>query len=233
MSLQNVKKYAPVLFLFVLISTSSYAQSIDVYGGAPYYFMQLEKYDEYIDVTNNANYVVGVSVNKYINTFKFEFGFGYGTKNYTFHYRDVASSITEEKMQLSYYMIPIVIHKRLFTDSKNTVSLSLGSVFLKPFDYSKETIFKDGSKRDALDLPVSYEIGNTVRFGMKYGRNLISPKFMIFTEIYGDYKFNMDYSERGSSALRHDLTDDKFNLGLKVGVEWIFSKNQLNYYNSN
>lgn len=56
---------------------------------------------------------------------------------------------------------------------------------------------------------------------------------MVFTEIYGDYKFNMDYSESGSSVLRHDLTDDRFNLGLKVGVEWIFSKNQLNYYNSN
>lgn len=195
--------------------------------------MQLDKYADYKDVTNNLNYTVGVSVNKYINTFKIEFGFGYGTKNYTFHYRDDASPITEEKMQLNYYMIPIVIHKRLFTDSKNTVSLSLGSVFLKPFDYSKETIFKDGSKLDARDLPVSYEIGNTVRFGMKYGRNLISPKFMIFTEIYGDYKFNMDYSESGSSVLRHDLTDDRFNLGLKVGVEWIFSKNQLNYYNSN
>lgn len=232
-SLQNLSKYAPVLFLSVLISNSSLSQSIDVYGGAPYYFMQLDKYDDYIDVTNDLNFTVGVSVNKYINTFKIEFGIAYGTKNYTFHHRNLNSLASEEKVQLSYYLIPIIIHKRLFTDSKNTVSLSLGSVFLKPFGYSKETLFKDGSKEDNRELPVSYKIGNTVRLGMKYSRNLIGPKFMIFSEIYGDYKFNMDYSERGSSVLLYDLTDDRFNLGLNIGVEWIFSKSQLNYYDTN
>jgi len=217
----------------VLLSNYTLSQSIDVYGGVPYYFMQLDKYGEHKDVTNNANFMVGVSVNKYINTFKIELGVAYGTKNYTFHYRDVASAITEEKMQLSYYIIPIIIHKKLFTDSKNTVSLSLGSAFLKPFGYSKETMFKDGSKQDARDMPVNYKIGNTARFGMKYSRSLIGSKLIVFSGLYGDYKFNMDYSERGSSLYHHDLTDDRFSLGLNFGIEWIFTKTPLTYYDAN
>lgn len=230
--MQNFR-IVPIVCLFVLLSNHTLSQSIEVYGEVPYYFMQLDKYDDYKDVTNNANYIVGVSANKYINTFKFEFGVAYGTKNYTFQYTEVASPITEEKMQLSYYMLPIMIHKRLFTDSKNTVSLSLGSAFLKPFEYSKETIFKDGSKQYARDIPVNYKIGNTARIGMKYSRSLIGSKLIVFSGLYGDYKFNMDYSERGSSLYHHDLTDDRFSLGLNFGIEWIFTKTPLTYYDAN
>lgn len=83
MYMQNFK-VVPIVFLFVLLSNYTLSQSIDVYGGVPYYFMQLDKYGEHKDVTNNANFMVGVSVNKYINTFKIELGVAYGTKNYTF-----------------------------------------------------------------------------------------------------------------------------------------------------
>jgi len=217
-----------LLFIF-LLSKSLLSQSISANAGYPYYFMQLEKYDAYIDVKNNSNYILGLSVNKYLGSSRVELGFAYGTKNYSYYYRDINSPIEKENVQLNYYFIPFIFNHRLFSDSGNTISLSLGTVFIKASGYSKETFFKDGTKTNQENIPVDYKWGNTLRPGFKYSR-FLTAKLILFTELYANYKFNMDYYESGSSLQSFDLTEDRFDIGINIGVEWLFNKNQLTYY---
>jgi hypothetical protein len=217
-----------LLFVF-LLSKPLLSQSITAHGGYPYYFMQLEKYGDYTDVKNKNNYTLGLSINKYIGFSKIELGFAYGTKNYSFYYRDVYSSMEKENIQLSYYFIPVFFNHRLFSDSINTISFSLGSVFIKAFGYSRETFFKDETIINREKIPANYKLGNTLRIGIKYSKSL-SAKFIFFTEIYANYKFNIDYFETGSSPHYFDLTDDRFDSGINVGIEWLFNKKELKYY---
>lgn len=225
----NPQKKFLILFFVFLLSESALSQSISAYGGCPYYFMQLEKYGAFTDVKNKINYTVGLSINKYFSSSKFELGFAYGTKNYSFIYHDIYSSMEKDNLELNYYFIPIFFNQRLFTDSNNTISLSFGNVFIKAFGYSKETFFKDGTKTNRENIPINYKLGNTLRLGIKYSKN-ISAKFILFTELYANYKFNTDYYESGSSLQYFDLTDDRFDTGINVGIEWLFNKKELIYY---
>lgn len=225
----SFRKSILLLFFIFLFSEKILAQSIGIYGGYPYYFLQLEKYGAYTDAGNKSNYTAGLSINKYLKSSKLEIGFAYGTKNYFFNYRDVYSSIQSENIQLNYYFIPVLFNQRLYTDSVNTISLSLGTVFLKPFGYAKETVLKDGTKRNQDNVPVNYKLGNTVRIGFRYSKK-ISPKILLFSELYANYKFNIDYHESGPSIQYFDLTDDRFNIGVDIGLEFLFTKRELTYY---
>ncbi len=225
----NPEKNILFFFFFFLLSESALSQSISAYGGYPHYFMQLEKYGAFTDVKNKINYNVGLSINKYFRSSKIEIGFAYGTKNYFFIYRDIYSSVEKENLKLNYYFIPLFFNQRLFTDLNNTISLSLGTVFIKASGYSKETFFKDGTKINRENIPVKYKLGNTLRLGIKYSKN-ISYRFILFTELYANYKFNTDYYESGSSLQYFNLTDDRFDMGINVGIEWPFNKKELTYY---
>lgn len=124
-----------------------------------------------------------------------------------------------------------MLHRRLFTDSKNAVSLGLGAVFLRPFGYTKEVFYKDGSKNNPDDVArIEYKIGITARMAVSYSKRLFNTKFRIFTEIYGDYKFNTDYYESRPSAFASDLTDDRFDIGINLGFEFLFAQSPLSYY---
>lgn len=225
----NLQKKIVLIFFILFVSQKILAQSINIYGGYPYYFLQLKKYGDYTDVRNKINYIAGLSINKYLKSSKFEIGFAYGTKNYLYNYRDVYSDIQSENVQLNYYFIPISFNQRLFTDSINTISLSLGTVFLKPFGYSKDIILKDGTKNNQDNIPVNYKFGTSVKLGLKYSKS-ISPKILLFSELYASYKFNIDYYESGSSTQYFDLTDDRFNMGVNIGIEFLLTKRELIYY---
>lgn len=196
--------------------------------------MQLEEYGSDPEVCNAPNYTVGVAVSKYMQAFKIELGFAYATKNYTFKSQNELAAYDKTDVELQYYFIPLMLSRRLFTDTKNTFSLGLGAVFLKPFRYKSQTFYKDGtmSKPDAT-APVDYKTGTSVRLGISYSRQLFASDFMIFTEVYGDYKFNMDYNEPGSSIEYSDLTDDRFDMGVNIGIEWLFTRAALPYYSGN
>lgn len=217
--------------MFVLISKSSLSQSVEVYGGSPYYFMQLEKYGSGTEVCNAPNYRVGVAVSKYIRTLKIEVGFAYATKNYAFYSHNTLSEYDKTEVELAYYYIPVMLHRRLFTDTKNTVSLGVGLVFLKPFGYHEEIFYKDGTKTNPDDLaPVDYKWGNSARLGISYSRRIAESDFRLFANVYGHYKFAMDYNKAGSSLKYSDLTDDRFAMGINIGIEWFFNRDALMYY---
>lgn len=226
-----IKKITFFILLFLLTAVSSQAQSISAFGGYPYYFMQLNKYGSSSELYNAPNYMIGIAVSKYIRTFKVEVGFAYATKNYAFHFHNTLSEYDKIEVELEYYYIPIMLHSRLFTDKKNTVSLGVGVVFLKPFGYSEETFYKDGTKKNPNDfVPVDYKWGNSARLGFSYARHIAESDFRLFADVYGDYKFALDYNDPGSSLKYSDLTDDRFKMGINIGIEWFFNRNSLIYY---
>lgn len=226
-----IKKITFFLLLFLLTGATSQAQSISAFGGYPYYFMQSDKYGSGTEVCNAPNYMVGVAASKYIRTLKIEVGFAYATKNYAFYSHNTLSEYGKTEVELAYYYIPVMLHRRLFTDTKNTVSFGVGLVFLKPFGYREETFYKDGTKTNPDDLaPVDYKWGNSARLGISYSRRIAESDFRLFTEVYGDYKFAMDYNKAGSSLKYSDLTDDRFAMGINIGIEWLFNRDALIYY---
>src|SRR5690554_454700 len=226
-----MKKIIFFLLFFLLTGAASLSQSISAFGGYPYYFMQLDKYGSGTEVCNAPNYMAGAAVSKYIRALKIEVGFAYATKNYSFLTHNTLSEYDKKEVELEYYYIPVMLHRRLFTDTKNTVSLGLGLVFLKPFGYSEEIFYKDGTKTDPDNLaPVDYKWGNSARLGVSYSRSLAESNFRFFAEVYGDYKFAMDYNEPGSSLKYSSLPDDRIAIGINVGIEWLFNREPLIYY---
>lgn len=212
-----------ILFFFLLIKGSLLGQSISLYGGYPYYFLQLKEYGDYTDARNKTNYVMGFYLGKAFKSSKVEIGFAYGTKNYYLNYRDIYSSLEREDIQLSYYLIPLIYNHQLFANSKNNFFLSVGTVFLKPFGYSKEALFKDDTKTKEENIPIHYKLGNTARIGLRYSKD-ISNKFILFLDSYADYKFNLDYYESGSSLRYFNLTNDRFGININLGIEYSLKK---------
>lgn len=205
------------------------AQSISLNYGYPYYFMQLKSYSHFADVRNDFNYVTGFSIGNYFNSSRIDVGVSYGTKNYTFNYTNPSFTEISESCEVNYYLFPLTFSQRIYSDSINTVALSLGVVFIKPFKYSTETEYNSGSIVKKENFPVLYEFGSIARFGIKYSRR-ISKQFFLFSETYGDYKFAMDFTDSGSSLNYADLTEDRFSVGINIGLEWIFNINESPYY---
>lgn len=222
---------SPLILLFTLLfSVFAQAQSISIYAGYPYYFMQLKKYGSLTDIRNNENYSGGIIINKYFRSSKIEIGVAYATKNYYIIYHDEYSSLEKENIELNYYIIPILFEKRLLDVSNSTISLSFGTLLIKPFGYSIKSLFKDGTKTDRQNVPVNYKLGSTLRFGFKYSKK-ITDQFILYSELYANYKFIKDYYESGSSPKYFNLTDDRIDAGIIVGMEWLFKKSALRYYN--
>lgn len=199
-------KISLVLCYIFLYSKIIEAQSININGSLPYY----------PDV-KSLNYILGTSLNAYIGPFKLETGFAYGTKNPT-------------NGRLNYCFIPILLNRRVYTDSCNTFSISLGSVLLFPFGYSREKIEPDGAIT-LEKIPVKYRVGSTVRIGLQYSRRFYK-NFFFFSEIYANYKVVMDYQFYSShfDSNFYNLSDERFDIGIRLGVEWVFAKKELIYY---
>lgn len=224
----NFKK-TTLLTLLLLNIYLTFSQSLNAYGSYPYYFLQLNKYGEYTDVKNKINYVAGLSIGKYFKSTKLEIGFAYSTKNYYINHRDIYATYKRGNVSLQYFSIPVMANKRLFASSNNAISLCLGIIFVKPFGYSNEIIYINGTKENKNNIPVDYKLGNTVQLGCKYSKS-ISNHFNLYFETHGEYKFNLDYYESHPSSQYSNLTDDRFSVGLNVGIEWFFNKKEFSYY---
>jgi hypothetical protein len=218
-----------IVFLFIAGCETVQTQSLSLYYGYPYFFMQLESYGGFIEVKNKVNFTVGISLNKYIKSSKLEIGFAYGTKNYYYKFLDTNSTIIKEEIKLKYFFLPVLYNHRLYTDYKNTISIFSGLVFIKPFGYSKESMLKDGTITSEHNIAVNYKIGNTVRLGMMYHHNLKS-NLMMFVAFYANYKFIMDYQESSPKSNYSNLTDDRFDIGLSIGFELFYYAREFTYY---
>lgn len=191
--------------------------------------MNLKKYGEYIDVENRINYNFGFNLNKYIGNISIGLGLAHASKNYRFIYRNQNSTVQEELTALNYFLIPLIINKSLLSESKNTFSLFMGIILIKPYGHSKQILNKNGSKSESVNFPVDYKFGQTFRAGGKYSKHL-SQKSLFFLELFLNYKINLDYREAGSSLYYYNLTNDRFDLGINIGFEWLLKKNGLDYY---
>lgn len=221
------KAIITTLFFLILIcgKTQSQSQSVSLNYGYPYYFMQGESYGDY-DVKNDFNHTVGFSIGNYFNSSTIEVGISFGTKNYSFIYTDINSSEKREKFKIKYFIFPLTFSQRVYSNSKNTFALLAGIAFIKPFGHSSVTELANGSYVKKESIPVMYEVGSNARLGIKYSRR-IAQHFFLCSQIHGDYKFDLDYT-RASPRLKYsNLTDDRFSIGINVGVEWIFNSTEL------
>jgi hypothetical protein len=192
--------------------------------GYPYYFMNLEKYSDYIDVNNKFNFSISGSYGIQFKSRSLEFGVGYCTKNYVFNYNNDDFAVSSKEGKLKYMFIPIILNQNLYLNHRQSVSGLIGVIFLRPFDFSKVTNYRNGEQETEDNINVDFKTGIQARLGLVYSRK-ISELVHLFCEIYGGYKFVMDYHESHPDSDYENLTDDRFSIGLNVGVNlFIFNK---------
>ncbi len=221
----RIPKTILILLFIFLLSKTLISQSVSVYAGYPYYFMQLEEHS--YEVKQKTNYITGFSVNKYAGLSKLEVGFAYATKDYSYYHYYKNIKTEETHVHLNNYFIPLIFNNRIFTDSINTFSLSFGTVFIKPSGYYTDRIFRDSTTINSENKFVLNKWDYSLRIGFKYSR-LLSAKLILFSELYGNYKFNPD--NRGSAIQYLYIEDDRFDMGINIGLELLFNKKKLDYY---
>lgn len=209
--------FSVIVFVTFSFNNQTVAQSFCIYAGYPYYFMQLQEYGDNIDVSNNVNFIVGFSMSKHIRQNEIEVGLEYTSKNYSFTFNDILSEIKNEDINLKYYSIPIIYNINVVRDSINKLNIIIGNVFLKPWSYSKEIFLKDGSMVNH-ENDVKAKLGSTIRVGVKYSKK-ISKMTTLSLKLYSNYKYLMDYNLSGRSLEFDDLTDDRFDTGITLGIE--------------
>jgi hypothetical protein len=153
-----------------------------------------------------------------------EFGIGYGTKNYSIYYDDISTEKSIIKNAFLY--TPINFHQRIFTDTNNTLSFSIGIASLFPFKYNVNTIYHNGKEINNDDIYYT-KIGNNLKLGFRYHRKL-TDRFILFVELYSTYKFNQDHYSVGPSAI--DDKEERFEAGINIGLEFLANKKELIFY---
>lgn len=213
-----------VLYLtlsLLLISSIGLTQSINLYFGVPFYFLNGQEYS-YTKINNDFNYNIGLNYLKQIRANNLSFGIGYQTKNYTIEYVDQSFDVAKTSYEVSSVNIPIVFYKNLIKKERNDFYILAGMKFIFPLDVIQQSWDKAGQfKLEELDAET--RIGSAIRFGCMYSYDL-SAKIGLFVEVSGEYKFINEFHDDHITSNSYVPLDDRFLVNLNLGIEWRFKQ---------
>lgn len=221
--MKNFIKVIPVLLLFS--ANESFSQSVSVYAGYPYYFIDNPFPESNIKVSNELNYVFGISGAKYFEKVSIEIGYSLNSKNFSYDLANAGRSLFYREVTSTVHSIPILISPKLFSTRRNIFSLTSGVNILKTGKYSEKSTYKSGKTVENNGSRFDFKFGLGAILGMKYTR-VIKNNFLFFTTFTGNYKFLADYNE---SIPANTPSDDKFSLSLNMGVELLLF-NEIKYF---
>ncbi len=222
-------KHILIIFILIILNNKILAQTINVQVGYPLYLLNLPKNSKPIEWGDFKNISSGISYSQYFADFKFELGFEYASKKYSFAFPDPTLKLEKIDEKINYLYIPFRFNRRVVIKDRNIFSLNLGLLFIHSFAYSIKKTYKNGEILNDRNLFLADKVGHTFQFGLRYSRK-ISTFYIFYSELYLNYKFNLDVYEGASSDLYPIPNDDRFNLGLNVGIERRINKKLLKYF---
>jgi hypothetical protein len=222
-------KHILIIFLTIILNNRLLSQTINVQVGYPLYLINLPNKSKPIEWRDFANISGVIGYSKYFAKFKFDFGFEYASKKYSYTFSDPNYKLERITEKLNHLYFPIHFNRRILIKNQNILSLNFGLLIIESFGYSIIETHKSGEKIENKNLSLPNKFGHTLQFGVRYSRK-ISTLYIFYSELYLNYKFNLDVYEGASSDLYPIPNDDRFNLGLKIGIERIINDKMLKYF---
>jgi hypothetical protein len=223
-----IKITTVLLVLLLLIALESNSQTVAVYGGSPYYFLNNEPYSSNTKVVNKPNYLFGFSVSKYFENISVEIGYSYSSKNFEYDFSSLENNLVSREIRSNINSIPILVSPRLFSNRRNIYSAVTGVIIQKPGKYTEKSFFRDGKVIENDGSRFDFKFGASIRLGAKYTR-VLNNNFLFFSSLNTTYKVLNDFeSDRPATT----PANDKFSISLTVGVEMLFNKD-LKYFRWN
>lgn len=211
-----------IKFLYLLIficGFKTYSQekkyfSIEMDVNYYYYFLGENN-------TNNFNYGLSIIVSKYINKLKISSGLNYSIKSYDSDGDDFFL-IKKREYKLDYLNFPILSNIEIINRKSFNSSILFGFIFNKILDYNiKSYYFNEKTLNNNINENKT-NLGTTLNLGLTYSK-ITGKKWQLNISPFINYILIPDHYN--GKPQYTNFPDDRFSLGLKMGIEYLCKKN--------
>lgn len=173
--------------------------------------------------SENFNYGFSFILTQNIKKIKVSTGINYATKNSYLNIQPVLSdSMNRIDYKIKYLNFPVLITFNLYSFQKFDVKYVCGILFNKVVNYDIITHnVKKGSVTEK-NIQAGQKTGASVRIGIVF-ENKMNHNFNINLSPFMDYKVKLDFNEQRPNY--RNLTNERFSLGLRIGIEYMITKN--------
>ena len=211
------------IFIFIILTIcvfKMYGQKenyFSIEGDVNYYYHFISKYTK-----NNFNYGFSVTLWQHIKKIKIGIGTNYSTKNYYYKVSpDISNSFANKReYKLKYLNFPFLLDVNILNPNNRLyINILSGIILNKVIDYDKITYYTNKQplyekETDAeMKLGLSLRLGSAVSYKINKNISFSATPFADFKLILNSISQQPDYS---------DLPDNRFSVGLKIGVEYLF-----------
>lgn len=216
--------------LFALLAGQAFSQNkefLSLQMEAGYYYYPSLNSDEFY-----FNYGLSPLLFVNINKFKIGFGVSYTTKNYSYDYDvTVINHISKKFYDIGYLCVPILLSYNVYSNNSNRINILTGLSFDNIVKFKTTTTYNyDDYCHSVTDDILVKDLTGTNRgfsilFSVYYYRHLSDP-LKIFVSPFVEYKIlnEIEYHPRYDWS----FPNNKFTLGLKLGLEFDFKKTKSN-----
>ncbi len=213
-----MKKACLILFLLVCFFFSAFCQEKD------YYSVEIDVNYRYYHglFPENYNYGFSVITSKYINKLKVSLGINYYLR--TFHYKkgEDLNTFKERIYKLTYLNFPLLLGNiEIIARKSFSSSIMLGFSFNQIVNYNITTYHWNGET--VIDNNIKDHLGAGISLicGLNFSKRL-NQKTWLNVSLFGNSQRNPKHYNRSRNPIYSFLPDDKFSVGLKIGVEYLF-----------
>ncbi|MGW8317367.1 MAG: hypothetical protein ACWGNV_17355 [Bacteroidales bacterium] len=182
--------------------------------GADYYYYFLEESHSY-----QLSYGSSILLSDNFNRFKIASGLSYANKSYTSPGSDFHNSKLHEHT-LKYLNFPIIAGFKILSYEKFFIRMNAGFVFSRIMDYTIKTTYLNGEFVVGDGLLDNRRLGGMLMIGPTFSRS-INEKLMINLSSSFYYKTMPD--SNNYSPDYKNIPEDKIAIGIRLGIEYIFS----------
>lgn len=207
-----------LIFLILAIGSQNTYTQIKNYltaeVGVDYYYYFLEE-----SLSYKFSYGSSILLSNNINRFKIASGLSYANKSYTSPGSDFHNSKLHEH-KLKYLNFPIIASFELLSYEKFFIRMTVGYVFSRIIDYTIKTTYLNGEFVIVDGFLDNRRLGGMLMIGPTFSRS-INKKLMINLSSSFYYKTMLD--SNNYSPDYKNIPEDKIAIGIKLGIEYIFS----------
>ncbi len=172
---------------------------------------------------NYFNYGYSILFSYSNDNFKVSSGINYSTKN-SYYYGDPSSfdQLIRRDYRLSYLNIPLLITYGHEPSRKFNVQFVGGIIFNNILDYDIVSYHTYGGPVYENDVDADQKTGISLRMGMNVS-HAFNQRLILNLSPFIDFKFVLDHYDNYRPNYKN-LTDDRFLLGVKLGIEYVICK---------
>lgn len=224
------------ILLFALSISQIYSQeknyfSIQVDNSYQYYFFNNNDENLYkLDFKNKFNYGFSLIGSKYFNKFKISTGINYISKTCNNNVEEPLSETLSRDFKIKYINLPIIGSYEIFSRNTFNTDIDLGLILNRIIDYRIKVYSINNQTFISDNIDAGQQLGLSITGGFTFSK-LIGKKLVLNLQPYVCYKIinDHDYNKirNPNFYIYYILPEDRFSLGIQLGIEYLFKKHIL------